>query len=136
METAQNEPKRSWFAPKSFRTKFILVVGAAVIFDLLLSGGVALWNVNRLGRDASQEIERGLTKASNEYLENYIETTALRANLLLSRVNSEVTIMANSMQTLIDQPDVQEKIGTAVADIPYFSGDLKYDAKGDWAQNG
>src|SRR4051812_526807 len=40
-----------WFAPRSFRTKFILVVGAALLFDLLLSGGIALWNVMRLGRD-------------------------------------------------------------------------------------
>src|SRR4029453_10789693 len=89
--------RRSWFQPKSFRTKFILVVGAAVIFDLLLSGGVALWNVGRLSREASSEIQHGLEKASNEYLENYIQTTALRANLLFDRVNSEVSALAGSM---------------------------------------
>ena len=39
----------------SFRAKFVLVVGGAVLFDLLVSGGVALWNVNRLSqrRDAA-----------------------------------------------------------------------------------
>jgi sigma-B regulation protein RsbU (phosphoserine phosphatase) len=130
-----NKAKRSWFEPKSFRTKFILVVGAAVVFDLLLSGGVALWNVNRLSRDASSEIQNGLQKASKEYLENYIQTTALRANLLLDRVHSEVTALAGSMQTLIDQPDAQVTIGGAVAKLPYFSGDLKYDPKGNWVQN-
>jgi phosphoserine phosphatase RsbU/P len=128
--------RRSWFQPKSFRTKFILVVGAAVVFDLLLSGGVALWNVSRLSHDASKEIQHGLQKASKEYLENYIETTALRANLLFDRVNSEVSALAGSMQTLIDQPDAQEKIGSAVANVPYFSGDLEYDTKGNWVQNG
>jgi sigma-B regulation protein RsbU (phosphoserine phosphatase) len=126
---------RAWFQPKSFRTKFILVVGAAVVFDLLLSGGVALWNVSRLSREASSEIQHGLEKASNEYLENYIQTTALRANLLFDRVNSEVSALAGSMQTLIDQPDAQEKIGKAVANVPYFSGDLQYDSKGNWVQN-
>jgi phosphoserine phosphatase RsbU/P len=128
--------KRAWFQPKSFRTKFILVVGAAVVFDLLLSGGVALWNVSRLSRESSSEIQHGLEKASNEYLENYIQTTALRANLLFDRVNSEVSALAGSMQTLIDQPDAQVKIGTAVANVPYFSGDLQYDSKGNWVQNG
>jgi hypothetical protein len=57
------------FRSKSFRTKFILVVGAGVILDLLLSGSVALWNVHRLGDDASAEIKHGLEKASKEYLE-------------------------------------------------------------------
>jgi sigma-B regulation protein RsbU (phosphoserine phosphatase) len=127
---------RAWFQPKSFRTKFILVVGAAVVFDLLLSGGVALWNVGRLSREASSEIQHGLEKASKEYLENYIQTTALRANLLFDRVNSEVSALAGSMQTLIDQPDAQERIGTAVANVPFFSGDLQYDSKGNWVQNG
>lgn len=125
----------SLFRAKSFRTKFILVVGAGVILDLMLSGSVALWNVHRLGHDASVEIQHGLEKASKEYLENYIDTTGLRANLLLSRVSSEVTTLANSMQTLIDQPDTQVKIGKAVADSPYFSPPLMYDEKGHWAQN-
>jgi len=127
--------KRPWYSPKSFRTKFILIVGSAVVFDLILGGSVALWNVSRLGRDASDEIKHGLEKASNEYLENYIETTGLRANLLLGQVNSQVTTLANSMQTLIDHPEAKEKIGAAVADIPYFSGKLAYDAKGNWLQN-
>ncbi|MEP6668102.1 MAG: SpoIIE family protein phosphatase [Chthoniobacter sp.] len=120
---------------KSFRTKFILVVGAGVMLDLLLSGSVALWNVHRLGRDASVEIKHGLEKASNEYLENYIQTTALRANLLLSGVFSEVTTLAGSMQTLIDHPEVQGKIGDAVAQAPDFTPPLTYDQAGKWAQN-
>lgn len=123
------------FRTKSFRTKFILVVGAGVILDLLLSGSVALWNVHRLGDDASVEIKRGLEKASKEYLENYIATTGLRANLVLSRVFSETTSLANSMQTLIDQPDTQAKIAGAVVDSPYFTQPLVYDEKGKWAQN-
>ncbi|MDE1995897.1 MAG: hypothetical protein KGI75_25585, partial [Rhizobiaceae bacterium] len=36
------------FSPRSFRAKFMLVVGAAVLFDLLLGGGIAIWNVQRL----------------------------------------------------------------------------------------
>ena len=43
------------FTRHSFRAKFILVVGAAVLFDLLLSGGIAIWNVQRLSRDATEQ---------------------------------------------------------------------------------
>ena len=52
------------FSFNSFRAKFVLVVGAAVLFDLLLSGGLALWNVQRLSRDAAFEVGEGLTSAS------------------------------------------------------------------------
>jgi sigma-B regulation protein RsbU (phosphoserine phosphatase) len=126
---------RSWLVPRSFRAKFVLVAIAGVIFDLLLGGGSALWNVSRLGEEASGEIQNGLEKASNEYLENYIQTTALRANLLLSQVNSEVTTLAGSMQTLVDQPQAREKIGTALQDVPYFSGNLQFNSAGNWMQN-
>lgn len=127
--------KRPWYSPRSFRAKFILVVGAAVLFDLLLGGSVALWNVNRLGRDASAEIKVGLENASHEYLDNYLRTTTLRANLMFDRVNSEVTTLADAMQTLIDQPEAQQRIGRAVSQEPYFSGKLVYDPKGNWVQN-
>ena len=101
----------------------------------LVSGGVALWNVNRLSRDATGEIEHGLTKASQEYLQNYIETTALRADLVLDRVHSEVTALALSMQALIDHPEAREAIGKALAADPYFFQPLVYDASGKWTQN-
>ncbi|MDB6171985.1 MAG: hypothetical protein JWL59_1296 [Chthoniobacteraceae bacterium] len=133
----RHESGKKWFrfAPKSFRTKFILVVGAAVIFDLLMSGGVALWNVQRLGEDASTELKNGLEKASREYLENYIHTTGLRANLLLERVYSEVTALSGPMQALIDHPDAQKEIGDAAARIPYLSDKLYFDPTGKWVQN-
>jgi phosphoserine phosphatase RsbU/P len=74
MTKSEIAPPRSWsvFRFNSFRAKFMIVVGGAVLFDLLVSGGVALWNVNRLSRDATHQIESGLTKATQEYLQNYI----------------------------------------------------------------
>src|SRR5690606_38413768 len=76
--------------PRSFRAKFMLVIGLAVVISLLLSGGIALWNVNRLSDNSSAEIERGLTRAGHEYIRNYIETTALRAETLLEGVFAQV----------------------------------------------
>ena len=121
--------------PISFRAKFILLVGAAVLFDPLLSGGVALFNVRRLSNDATTEIEAGLTKANQEYLRNYIETTALRADLLLDQAFSEVTALAGTMQTLIDQPQAKVAIGQALLRHPHFASPLAFDKAGGWAQN-
>lgn len=129
-------PPRRWpvLRLNSFRAKFLIVVGGAVLFDLLVGGGVALWNVNRLSRDATHQIESGLTKASQEYLQNYIETTALRADLLFGSMHSEVTALAASMQRLIDHPEAKDAIGKALAKNPYFNAPLAYDATGNWVQ--
>lgn len=123
------------FSPRSFRAKFVLVVGAAVLFDLLLGGGIAIWNVQRLSRDAANQVGEGLTEANQEYLKTYIETTALRADLLLERVHSDVTTLANTMQALIDHPEVEDQIGRALESNPAFSTPLAYDQQGGWSQN-
>src|SRR5580704_1746839 len=111
----------SRFGLRSFRAKFILVVGGAVLFDLLISGGLALWNVNRLSRDATQQVGLGLTKATSEYLHNYIETTAERTDLLIDQVHTEVNILAGSTQALIDHPQVEAAVGEAIVHDPTFS---------------
>lgn len=123
------------FSPRSFRAKFILVVGAAVLFDLLVGGGIALWNVQRLSRDAAQQVGNGLTKASREYLQTYIDATALRANLLFERVHSEVGVLAGSMQAMIDHPETAKAIGDTIAKDRTLSTPLVYNATGDWVQN-
>ena len=77
---------RQRLSPHSFRGKFILVVGAAVLFDMLMGGGIALWNVQRLSRDAAEQVGAGLTKASREYPQTYVDATALRADPFLRAV--------------------------------------------------
>jgi sigma-B regulation protein RsbU (phosphoserine phosphatase) len=135
-DAVQADPRRvPWFSFKSFRAKFVLVVGAAVIFDLMLAGGVAVWNVQNLSRDATRTIGDGLTTASREYLETYIETTGRRADSLLSQVHSEVTTLANAMQGLIDSPATRDAIGTAVESDPTLKDDLVYNPQSNWVQN-
>ena len=123
------------FLPRSFRTKFMLVVGLAVLFTLSISVMIALWTIDRLARDASREVEQGLTNANQEYLRNYIDTTALRTEAMLEGVFAQVSSLAGSMQTLIDRPQTMTAIGKAVAEDPYFGDTLQYDSTGNWAQN-
>jgi sigma-B regulation protein RsbU (phosphoserine phosphatase) len=91
--------------------------------------------VVRLGRDASAEIRHGLEAANNEYLTNYLETTALRGNLLLNQVQSDVSALAASMQELEDHSETQQMVGDALAGSTSFTPPLVYHPEGRWAQN-
>jgi sigma-B regulation protein RsbU (phosphoserine phosphatase) len=119
----------------SFRAKFVALIGSAVLLSLLLGGGIALWNVQKLSRDASAEIESGLSKATEEYLNRYIDMTAQRADLMFARTYDQVNLLAQFSQSLIDQPVLGEGLSTLLADFPNFKDTLVYDQTGNWIQN-
>ncbi|EJT04762.1 SpoIIE family protein phosphatase [Rhizobium sp. CCGE 510] len=119
----------------SFRAKFILVVGGAVLFDLLVSGGLALWNVQRLSRDATLEVGQGLEAASQEYIRTYADSTAAQVSLLLRQVHSDVSTLAGVLQAQIDDPKRNSDVGTAIANTSPGSVSLSYDQQGRWSQN-
>ncbi|MBY5894280.1 SpoIIE family protein phosphatase [Rhizobium leguminosarum] len=119
----------------SFRAKFILVVGGAVLFDLLVSGGLALWNVQRLSRDATLEVGQGLEAASQEYIRTYADSTAAQVSLLLRQVHSDVGTLAGVLQAQIDDPERNSDVGAAIARTSPGSVSLVYDEKGNWSQN-
>jgi sigma-B regulation protein RsbU (phosphoserine phosphatase) len=135
VEIAEGGSAIGRFSRRSFRAKFLAVVGAAVMFDLVFGAGIAIWNVQSLSRDATQQVGEGLTQANQEFLQTYIETTAQRADLLLDRVYSELSTLAHVMQTLLDHPEVQTAIGDALQKSPTFSSPLLFDQTGNWAQN-
>ena len=119
----------------SFRTKFILVAGCGVLAGLLLSGAVSLFNFRNLGETASNKIEQGLNAASDEYLQNYIQTTSVRTMLMLNHAFSDLRILGDFMQFLTDHPQDKEKIGEVLAGIPSLKDHLTYNAKDNWFQN-
>jgi len=119
----------------SFRAKFILVVGGAVLFDLLVSGGLALWNVQRLSRDATLEVGQGLEAASQEYIRTYADSTAAQVSLLLRQVHNDVGTLAGVLQAQIDDPERNSDVGAAIARTSPGSVSLSYDQKGKWSQN-
>ncbi|KPH07741.1 sigma-B regulation protein RsbU (phosphoserine phosphatase) [Rhizobium sp. BK619] len=118
-----------------FRAKFILVVGGAVLFDLLVSGGLALWNVQRLSRDATLEVGQGLEAASQEYIRTYADSTASQVSLLLRQVHSDVSTLAGVLQAQIDDPARNSDVGAAISRTSPGSVSLSYDPQGKWSQN-
>lgn len=118
----------------SFRTKFIALIGSAVLLSLLLGGGVALWNVNKLSDDASQQIETGLSKATEEYLSRYIDMTAQRANLMFARTFDQVIALAQFSQRLIDNPELGTGLGEFLARYPEFQDKLEHNVEKNWLQ--
>ncbi|SCW84746.1 sigma-B regulation protein RsbU (phosphoserine phosphatase) [Rhizobium mongolense subsp. loessense] len=120
---------------RSFRAKFMIVVGGAVLFDLLVSGGLALWNVQRLSRDATAEVGHGLERASQDYIRSYTDSTAAQVGLLLHQVHSDVKALTGVLQGQIDQPTRNGEIGAAMARAAPGAVTVRFDPKGQWAQN-
>jgi phosphoserine phosphatase RsbU/P len=131
MTTAPSD-KKPW---RSFRAKFMLVVGTAVLIDLLISGGLALWNVQRLSRNATAEVGHGLEQASLDYIRTYADSTASEMALLLGQVHNDVGVLAGVLQEQIDNPKGQADIGSAISGITPGSVELTFDPAGRWAQN-
>jgi phosphoserine phosphatase RsbU/P len=126
---------RSFVRWDSFRAKFILLVGGAVLFDLLVSGGLALWNVQRLSRNATVEVGHGLENASQDYLQTYANSTAAQVSLLLGQVHSDVSTLAGVMQAQIDDPATGADVGSSVSKSSPGSVEVTYNVGGRWAQN-
>jgi sigma-B regulation protein RsbU (phosphoserine phosphatase) len=120
---------------RSFRAKFIAIVGTAVLFDLLLSSGLALWNVQRLSSDATVRVGEGLTEATKEYMRTYAVNTARDADLLINQVHAEVNALADVLQSQIGNPGQQAAIGEAVGRVNPNAASVVYDEAGGWAQN-
>jgi sigma-B regulation protein RsbU (phosphoserine phosphatase) len=121
--------------PKTFRSKFILTVGTVVLISMLVSTALALRNAKLLASDATDEIRKGLTRASQEYLTNYIQTTALRVDAVINQIHAELTMLAATMQSLIDRPQTAKAISSALAGDGQFNPPLRYDSVGKWVQN-
>lgn len=120
---------------RSFRAKFLLVVGGAVLFDLLVSGGLALWNVQRLSRNATTEVGLGLEKASQDYIGSYADSTAAEVGLLLNQVHSDVKALAGVLQGQIDNPARSVDVGAAMSRASPGAVTVTYDPAGQWSQN-
>jgi sigma-B regulation protein RsbU (phosphoserine phosphatase) len=118
----------------SFRAKFVLVVGGAVLFDLLVSGGLALWNVRQLSNDATEEVGRGLKRANEDYIHSYADATAARVNLVLDQVDANVRALAGVLQTQIDDP-AYAGVGSTVSLSHPGSTTVEFNPAGGWAQN-
>ncbi|MDQ0559831.1 sigma-B regulation protein RsbU (phosphoserine phosphatase) [Rhizobium mesoamericanum] len=128
-------PTKLTLGLRSFRTKFLIVVGGAVLFDLLVSGSLALWNVQRLSRDATTQVGQGLEKASQDYIRSYTDSTAAQVGLLLDQVHSDVKALAGVLQAQIDRPIRNEAVGAAMAKADPDAVTVSFNSGGHWAQN-
>lgn len=102
---------------------------------MLVSGGLALWNVQRLSRDATLEVGQGLEAASQEYIRTYADSTAAQVGLLLRQVHNDVDTLAGVLQAQIDNPARNTDVGAAIARTSPGSVSVFYDEQGKWSQN-
>ncbi|WP_409527726.1 SpoIIE family protein phosphatase [Rhizobium lusitanum] len=101
----------------------------------MVSGGLALWNVQRLSRNATTEVGQGLEKASQDYIRSYADSTATQVGLLVDQVHSDVKALAGVLQGQIDNPTRSGAIGSAMDKASPGAVTVTYDPTGQWAQN-
>jgi len=118
-----------------FRTKFIIVTTLIVTVGLLLSISIAILSISRLGHESSTRVAEGLSIANREYLENYIKLTAQRTNFMIERALSDMLILTEITQEIIDNETEFLSLAQTLTNTPYFQDNLTYNKDGNWYQN-
>jgi phosphoserine phosphatase RsbU/P len=118
-----------------FSTKIILISIVGVLFSLLLSSSVALWNLLNFKTETSQKIENNLKEFSQDYLENHIDNVSLRLNQMLQQSFSELNTLANIMQFMIDHPEDRKTLSQATKDLSIIEDNYIYNPEQQWSQN-
>jgi PAS domain S-box-containing protein len=119
----------------SFPIKILLVSLGGVLFSILLSSLVFFLGMDKLTKDASAEIEYGLSAASQQHLERQIEGTAERINLWMGHAQADLRILADITQKLIDHREEFRPMTEAVTQIPFFADKMQYYPEGGYSQN-
>lgn len=136
----RKDPERSpsrkgLYRLKTFNTKFMLVTGASVLIGAVLNVVVARQGILRLSEESSREIEAGLNSATQEYLTNHIIDTAQRTNYSLDHAYSDLQILTDVAQGMIDHGQELDPLYTFAANMPFFRRKIDYHPKSDWYEN-
>lgn len=118
-----------------FRTKFILVAGLGVFIGLAASTLVALSGVRTLSVGATDELEKGLGRATREYLETHVVDSAIRTAEMFNQAQADLRIAASIAQGIIDRGPTLDPVHRLLTEVPGVSDRLRYDAEGNWYQN-
>lgn len=135
-ESGQGRPRGLLSKLNKFNTKVILVSGLSVILGTVLNVIVARQGIHRLSGEATREIEGGLNAATQEYLTNHIQDKAQHTNQSLDHAYSDLQILADIAQQVIDNERELAPVLNAAVDVPLFKDKLVYNPTGNWFQNG
>ncbi len=124
---------------KQFNTKFLLVTGVSVLLGAVLNMLVARQGIHKLSAESTREIEAGLNVANREYLTNHLGDTAQHVNFEFHHAFSDIELVADIAQTVIDHDGELGNMHEALASQPYLKDRFTYHPKtdkgGNWAQN-
>ncbi|HEY8380045.1 MAG TPA: HAMP domain-containing protein, partial [Nannocystis sp.] len=110
------------------------VAGVGLLIGLTLAALASWQGIRVLGGDASEEIRKGLERASREYLTNHIEETARRVEFFRGRAQGELGVLAAVAQELLDHQGEYAALTAAAAAAEPLRDRLVYNEGGDWSQ--
>jgi len=118
-----------------FNTKFILVTGISVLLGAVLNVLLAREGIHKLSKEATHEIEQGLDSATREYLTNHLRDTASHTNNSIAHAYTDLEILADVVQTMVDHDDALTPLYEHAKTLPYLQDKLVFNEKGGWFEN-
>jgi sigma-B regulation protein RsbU (phosphoserine phosphatase) len=118
-----------------FNTKFLLVTGISVLLGAVLNMLVARQGIHKLSGEAAREIEQGLDTATREYLTNHLRDTAQNTNNSLTHAASDLEIVSDIAQTMVDHDEDLTPLYDHAKTLPYLQDKLVFNEKGGWYEN-
>jgi sigma-B regulation protein RsbU (phosphoserine phosphatase) len=115
---------------KQFNTKFLLVTGVSVLLGSILNMLVARQGIHKLSSEATHKIEAGLNSANREYLTNHLGDTVQHVNSSFTHAISDLQILADIAQVMVDREEDLGGLHQTVAALPYFKDTLAYKPPG------
>src|SRR5689334_16217194 len=112
-----------------FKTKLLLLTSLSLLAGIALTATIALLGISNLNDTASDELEKGLLEANQQFYQNYIQSNTQRTELLLNQMISEVQFLAGFAQNLEDNKDSLKPLYDLSSSLAYFNNNLVRDPK-------
>ncbi|OGV45024.1 MAG: hypothetical protein A2017_05745 [Lentisphaerae bacterium GWF2_44_16] len=109
-----------------FRTKLILVAISGVLAVLIFSSAVSVYSFIALGRTAYNLIAKDMEETIKEYMSNYITIISKRAYKTFSNSASELLLLNEISQTMLNNRDDMDELGKYLLHLPYFKNNFHY----------
>lgn len=111
---------------KRFRTKFIVVTISGVLAVLLFSTLTSIYSFISLGTTAYNIIAKDMEETIKEYMSNYLIITSKRAYRTFSNSATELLILNEISQTMLNHPSEMDALGKYLPQLPFFKNNFHY----------
>lgn len=116
-----------------YQFKIAMIAFVSLMVGLSLNVLVSYYGIQSLSQDSFEEMKKGISSVSREYMNNYANITAEMVESKVQRFFDEQAMIGDMYQRIIDNRETFSPIVNKIDEIPFFHDDLTYN--GRWYQN-